>query len=136
MKILVTGKNGQLGKSIYKAVNTSVNNGDSSANTSQNVNKERQPYDFTFVGRDKLDLSNSDSITNYFDNNGKFDIIINCAAYTAVDKAEEEQELANQVNHLAIKRLTEIINKQKTKLIHKSMCKSVRHKKLMFILCC
>ncbi|WP_348653162.1 dTDP-4-dehydrorhamnose reductase, partial [uncultured Sulfurimonas sp.] len=55
---------------------------------------------------------------NYFDNHDKFDIIINCAAYTAVDKAEEEQELANQINHLAVKQLASIANKQQARLIH------------------
>ena len=100
MRILIAGKNGQLGKSIHKLV----------ANT-------KQTDEFFFVGREELDLGNPDNISNYFDNN-KFDIIINCAAYTAVDKAEEEQDLANQVNHLAVKQLAEIINKQKSKLMH------------------
>ena len=105
MRILVTGKNGQLGKSIDKIVNANTK-----ANNSQDSNE------FIFVGRAELDLSKQDSITNYFDNN-KFDIIINCAAYTAVDKAEEECELANQVNHLAVKQLAGIVA-QKSKLIH------------------
>ncbi|MDC0975668.1 dTDP-4-dehydrorhamnose reductase [Alphaproteobacteria bacterium] len=107
MRILVTGKNGQLGLSIYKIVNT--NNGD---NLSSN--------EFIFVGREELDLSENNSIINYFDNHDKFDIIINCAAYTAVDKAEEEQDLANQINHLAVKQLAEIANEQKAKLVHVS----------------
>lgn len=47
-------------------------------------------------------------------------MIINCAAYTAVDKAEEEQELANQVNHLAVKQLAQIAKCQDSKLIHVS----------------
>ena len=105
MKILVTGKNGQLGRSINKIVNTT--NGDNLL-----------PNEFIFVGREELDLSNNDSIINYFDNHDKFDIIINCAAFTAVDKAEEEQELANQVNHLAVKQLANIANEQKAKLVH------------------
>jgi len=105
MRILVTGKNGQLGRSIYKIVNTT--NGDS-----------LPPNEFIFVGREELDLSNNNSIINYFDNHDKFDIIINCAAYTAVDKAEKEQELANQVNHLAVKQLAGIAKEQKAKLIH------------------
>jgi len=100
MRILVTGKNGQLGKSIQKIVNV------------QNSN------DFIFVGREELDLSSESNISHYFSNNNKFDIIINCAAYTAVDKAEEEQELANQVNHLAVKQLAQIVNEQQAKLIH------------------
>jgi dTDP-4-dehydrorhamnose reductase len=100
MRILVTGKNGQLGKSIYKLV----------------TNTE-QTDDFVFVGREELDLSNENNIARYFENNA-FDIIINCAAYTAVDKAEEEQDLANQVNHIAVKQLAQIAKNQQAKLIH------------------
>jgi dTDP-4-dehydrorhamnose reductase len=102
MRILVTGKNGQLGKSIHKIV----------------TNAE-QTDDFVFVGRKELDLSNTNNIVRYFNkSNDKFDIIINCAAYTAVDKAEEEQDLASQINHLAVTKLAEIANKQQIKLIH------------------
>jgi len=107
MRILITGKNGQLGKSIQKLVNI-----DTRIDNNQNAN------DFIFVGREELDLSKESNINHYFDNNDRFDIIINCAAYTAVDKAEKEQELANQINHIAVKQLAEIANKQKTKLIH------------------
>jgi len=107
MRILVTGKNGQLGQSINKLINIE-------AKTKYNPNSN----EFVFVGRDELDLSSKGSIDNYFNNNDKFDIIINCAAYTAVDKAEEDQELANQVNHLAVKQLANIVSKQKAKLIH------------------
>jgi len=107
MRILVTGKNGQLGKSINKIVNT-----DNGKNNYQQDNK------FIFVGREELDLSSESGINHYFDNNDKFDIIINCAAYTQVDKAEQEVELANQINHLAVKQLASIASKQKAKLIH------------------
>ena len=100
MKILVTGKNGQLGKSIH-----------------QIVTNNEQNSEFVFVDREALDLSSQDSIINYFNNNS-FDIIINCAAYTAVDKAEKEVELANNINHLAISKIAEISNKHKVKLIH------------------
>ena len=100
MRILVTGKNGQLGKSIHKLV----------ANAEQ-INE------FIFVSREELDLSDGDNIAHYFEGNA-FNIIINCAAYTAVDKAEEEQELANQVNHLAVKQLAEVAKTQQAKLIH------------------
>ena len=107
MRILVTGKNGQLGKSINKIVNTG--NG---------KNNYQQDNEFIFVGREELDLSSENSISHYFDSNDGFDIIINCAAYTAVDKAEEEIELANQINHLAVKQLASIANKQQVRLIH------------------
>ena len=104
MRILVTGKNGQLGRSIHKVVNI-TNSGNQLSN------------EFIFVGREELDLSDENNINNYFYNNGKFDVIINCAAYTAVDRAEEEQALANQVNHLAVKQLATVANRQKAKLI-------------------
>ena len=52
MRILVTGKNGQLGKSIHKIVGTSNND-------------EQSPNDFVFVGREELDLSSADSIASY-----------------------------------------------------------------------
>ena len=100
MKILVTGKNGQLGRSIQKLIS--------------NFNHHK----FTLTGREELDLSSSESITEYFDIHSQFDIIINCAAYTAVDRAEEEADLADQVNHLAVKQLAKFANSQNTKLIH------------------
>jgi len=100
MRVLVTGKNGQLGQSINKL-----------------VSKNKYDGKFIFVGRDELDLSKEESISNYFDYNG-FDVIINCAAYTAVDKAEVEVELANQINHLAVKQLAKIANKLQAKLVH------------------
>jgi dTDP-4-dehydrorhamnose reductase len=107
MRILVTGKNGQLGRSIQKIVNT-----DTKIGNNQNLN------DFIFVGREELDLSSESSISHYFDNNDKFDLIINCAAYTQVDKAEQEAELANQINHLAVKQLASIASNQRARLIH------------------
>jgi len=107
MRILVTGKNGQLGKSINKIVNTG-----------NSKNNYQQDNEFIFVGREELDLSSESGISHYFDNNDKFDIIINCAAYTQVDKAEQEVELANQINHLAVKQLASIASKQQVRLIH------------------
>ena len=76
MRILVTGKNGQLGRSIYKFVNSDI---ETDSNQSSN--------EFIFSGRKELDLSKKKSIASYFNNSDKFDVIINCAAYTAVDKA-------------------------------------------------
>ena len=102
MRILIAGKNGQLGKSIHKLV----------ANT-------EQTNDFVFVGREELDLSGADNIISYFNQNN-FDIIVNCAAHTAVDKAEEEAVLANQINHLAVAQLAQIAKTQQAKLIHVS----------------
>jgi len=100
MKILVTGKNGQLGRSI------------------QNLISNYDHHEFILVGRDELDLSSSESISKYFDAHSHFDVIINCAAYTAVDSAEDEVDVADQVNHLAVKQLAEFANSQNAKLIH------------------
>lgn len=100
-KVLVTGKNGQLGQSINK------------------IAAEYPNLDFTFIGRDELDLSESSSIERFF-NNKSFDAIINCAAYTAVDKAETETELADQINHLAVGQLASIAKQQNAYFIHLS----------------
>ena len=107
MRILVLGKNGQLGRSIHKLVNTDTK-----------IDNNQHSNDFIFIDREGLDLSSESNIGHYFDSNDKFDIIINCAAYTQVDKAEQEVELANQINHLAVKQLASIANKQQAKLIH------------------
>jgi len=101
MRILVIGKDGQLGMSIQSLV----------------IGAE-QDDNFVFVGREGLDLSNSNSIDHYFEVNDRFDAIINCAAYTAVDKAEDEPVLADQINHLAVAQLAQIAKTQQAKLIH------------------
>jgi dTDP-4-dehydrorhamnose reductase len=100
MKILVIGKNGQLGRSIHKIV----------------INNELRNV-FVFVGRGELDFSQNDNIEKYFKENS-FDVVVNCTAYTAVDKAESEIELTNQINHLAVRKLAEIAYKKNIKLIH------------------
>jgi len=107
MRILVTGKNSQLGRSIQKLVNTDIK-----------IDNNQSSNEFIFVGREELDLSSENTISHYFSNIDKFNIIINCAAYTQVDKAEQEAELANQINHLAVKQLASIANEQQAKLIH------------------
>jgi len=100
MKILVIGKNGQLGRSIQKFIS------------------KFNHHEFTLTGREELDLSSSESISKYFNTNSNFDVIVNCAAFNGVDRAEEEADLADQVNHLAVKKLAEFANSQNAKLIH------------------
>lgn len=97
--ILVTGSTGQLGQSI------------------QSIAACYPHYDFVFANRQQLDLSNVTGITDFFEHQ-TFDIIINCAAHTAVDKAELEPELANQINHLAVQKLAGIVKQHSSKLIH------------------
>lgn len=96
--ILVTGSNGQLGSEI-------------------NALADSYDYRFFFTDRDTLDIADKKSIESYCLKN-TIDVIINCAAYTAVDKAEEDLENADKINHLAVKYLAEIAKDQKIKLIH------------------
>jgi dTDP-4-dehydrorhamnose reductase len=98
-KILITGSNGQLGSEI-RAISTLYPH-----------------YDFTFSDRETLDLSNLCKMEDYFENK-TFDAIINCAAYTAVDKAESESELADTINHRFVSMLAKIAKKQNCRLIH------------------
>jgi len=97
--LLITGSTGQLGQSI-KMIATDYPN-----------------YNFVFATRQQLDLNDDESIAAFFQNN-IFDVIINCAAHTSVDKAESEADLANQINHLAVKQLADIVQQQNAKLIH------------------
>lgn len=107
--ILVIGKNGQLGQSIKKLL---------SSNCFKPLGKSVPNYfKFTFIGRDELDLSDIDNIQLYFKEKA-FDAIVNCAAYTAVDKAESEPKLADKINHLAVRKLSEIAKFNNTLLIH------------------
>tara|TARA_B100000795_G_C22748238_1_gene418234 strand:+ start:264 stop:1160 length:897 start_codon:yes stop_codon:yes gene_type:complete len=100
MFILVTGASGQVGKSIKSL-----------------VKKQKIASRFVFVTRDQLDLSSLSNIQSYFKNK-KFDLVINCAAYTKVDKAEIDKNEANIVNHLAVKKIAEIAKDNNFKLIH------------------
>lgn len=99
-RVLVTGANGQLGSELRHLV----------AVTSL------PEYDFQFMTREELDLSDISNIENFFDSK-KFDVIINCAAYTAVDKAETEQELADSINHRFVSILSRVAKRDGTKLI-------------------
>ena len=104
MKVLVTGKNGQLGQSIKKIVDEKK--------ITNLIN-----FNFTFIGREELNFEYIDSIRSYFDVN-EFNIIINCAAYTKVDKAEANQKQANLINHSAVRELATIAKTKNIKLIH------------------
>ena len=98
MKILVTGGKGQLGCEINKL--------------SSNYN-----YDWLFSDSDMFDLSDLKNINVFLD---KYipDIIVNCAAYTAVDNAEVDFENANTINHKAVELIAKWSNNNNCKLIH------------------
>ncbi len=98
-KILVTGCNGQLGSEIRE------------------LEKEYGQYSFFFTDIHNLDLTNHKGVGDYIKDN-KIDVIINCAAYTAVDKAETEPAIADAINHLVVKNLASIAKEKHIKLVH------------------
>jgi dTDP-4-dehydrorhamnose reductase len=89
MDILVTGANGQLANIIKRVVESSRNTNNSN---------------FTFVSREDFNIVDQEAVSAYFSNH-KVDAVINCAAYTKVDLAEDEQEMAYDVNVNAVKYL-------------------------------
>ncbi|MDA3613296.1 dTDP-4-dehydrorhamnose reductase [Polluticaenibacter yanchengensis] len=98
-KILVTGANGQLGQCL------------------QEISSVYPQYDFVFADRTLMPLDKQAQMAEYI-NDIQPDIIINTAAYTAVDKAESEPELAFAVNADAVGFLGELTAQKNIKLIH------------------
>ena len=98
--ILITGVDGQLGNELRLLAMDYA-------------------YNFFFANKENLDICNQEAVKAYLE---KYEIttIINTAAYTAVDKAEEEEEqkLANAINHLAVKTLAKLSKEKNIQLIH------------------
>ncbi|NOR57690.1 MAG: dTDP-4-dehydrorhamnose reductase, partial [Sulfurimonas sp.] len=97
-KILVTGAKGQVGSELNELASL-------------------YPYDFFFTDRGSLDITNEQSIRDFIDIHN-INIMINCAAYTAVDNAESDEEMADAINHKAVKYLAQISKDKNIKLIH------------------
>ena len=97
--ILVTGANGQL------------------ANEIKILAKNYLSYRFLFAAKEELPIDDTQSIKSFFERN-QIDYCINCAAYTAVDKAESEKEKAFEINADAVGELAEICLEYNVKLIH------------------
>ena len=97
--ILVTGGKGQLGSELRDLALNHPN------------------YNFFFTDRSQLDITNHAAVDAFITKN-EIDTLINCAAYTAVDKAESEPDLANAINHLAVKNMAEVAKAQQIKLVH------------------
>lgn len=101
--ILITGTSGQLGHEIQGLSYTHVYKG----------------YKFIHTNRSTLDISRREIVENYFENN-QIDCIINCAAFTNVDNAEAESELAMLVNGSAVEWLVSAAMKRQTRIFHVS----------------
>ena len=97
--ILVTGANGQLGME-FRA-----------------LEKKFPGCQFLFVGKSKLSIENVFSVKEYF-NNHVIDFCINCAAYTAVDKAEAEKDVATAINVTAVGNLAAVCKEFNTVFFH------------------
>ena len=98
-KILVTGANGQLGSELQKLA------------------VQQTQYSWVFTDYQELDLCDLDHLANKISNISP-NIIINCAAHTAVDKAESEVELADVLNHQAVAIMAKWSHINDCKLIH------------------
>lgn len=99
MKVLITGAKGQLGTEI-KALASDYNK-----------------LEFVFTDLPGLDICDEKAINDFFKVQ-KIGVVINCAAYTAVDKAEENNEAAELVNSIGVSNIVKALEKVKGKLIH------------------
>lgn len=98
LKVLITGSNGQLGSEIKEL-------------------SDKYNYKFFFTCKEKLNIEDKNKIEFFIDKN-KIDAIINCAAYTAVDNAENNENEAYKINTLAVRNLARISKERNLKLIH------------------
>lgn len=96
--ILVVGAKGQLGSEIKRIA-------------------QNYPYSFFFADKEELDITKKEALRAYLTQHA-IEAIINCAAYTAVDKAETEQALCDLINHQAVDYLAALCKELAIKLVH------------------
>jgi dTDP-4-dehydrorhamnose reductase len=101
MKVLVTGSNGQLGSEIRE------------------LSASYPQYEFLFTDFPELDITDSKLVLAYFQQ-FKPDFVINCAAYTAVDKAETDETTAMSINCLGVENLAKACKEINARFIHVS----------------
>jgi dTDP-4-dehydrorhamnose reductase len=99
MHILITGSKGQLGRELRE------------------LSSKWPQYQFIFTDIDELDITDNKKVEHFFKDNQPY-LVINCAAYTAVDKSETDRLTARSVNVLAVKNLALACSKHQAKLIH------------------
>lgn len=98
-RVLVTGANGQLGQSLCRLLS------------------EDTQFELIYTDIDTLDLTDRDAVERFI-GGGKFDYVVNCAAYTAVDKAESEEFLCTKINTEAVGNIAVAARKHKVRVIH------------------
>lgn len=99
-RILITGANGQLGNEMRRLGAVS-------------------PNEYLFTDVAELDITDKDAVIEYVKEN-KVDIIVNCAAYTNVDKAEDDEATAELINATAVRNLAEVMKGVDGTLFHVS----------------
>ncbi|WP_151194065.1 dTDP-4-dehydrorhamnose reductase [Cysteiniphilum sp. JM-1] len=99
MHILIIGKNGQVGYELVQAC-------------------KMRNISFDATARDELDLTDLQGINRFFARHHNYDFVINAAAYTQVDKAEDEPELADLVNHQAVGVIAQMCQQYDIPLLH------------------
>jgi len=97
MNILVTGASGQLGSEVKALADKNHN--------------------YFFESSSTLNITSKEAVLAFFSKNN-IEVVINCAAYTAVDKAQEEEDLAYEVNETGVSYLVSACEKYQAKLIH------------------
>ena len=101
MRILVTGAAGQLGNELH------------------NVLEQKMPGVTMYTDIKDLDLTDSEAVKKFIIDN-EISHVVNCAAYTAVDKAEQEPALCAKINTDAVKNIAEVAADYGVKVIHVS----------------
>jgi dTDP-4-dehydrorhamnose reductase len=96
---MVTGANGQLGKELRQ------------------LESQWPQFDFLFLSREDLPIHHFELVRNFF-KGAHPTYLINCAAYTAVDKAEQEKELAYQINAEAVGVLAAVCKEYHCRFVH------------------
>ena len=99
--LLITGSKGQLGNELRLILETEQN---------------KKLFRTYFTDIDSLDITDEVAVENFF-NQHKIDFIINCAAYTAVDRAESDKELCYKINTEAVKILVKEAKKHSVKIV-------------------
>ncbi len=99
--IAISGKNGQLGSEL------------------QELSKLFTGFDFVFTDKEELNIASTGALEDFFDKN-KPQFFINCAAYTAVDKAETDKDTSYLMNATAVGNIANLCNRYNTVLVHLS----------------
>jgi dTDP-4-dehydrorhamnose reductase len=97
--ILVTGANGQLGQALKK------------------IAADYPGFSFIYTDFNELDITSEEAVRSFFSQQ-EIHALINCAAYTAVDKAESDEELAFKLNFEAVLNLTNVCQEHNAQMVH------------------